>query len=1720
MPPSEDDLGCMLRSYTLNYQSLQEPDMKTVEISADQLSHNVTELKPMDIYQFFLTANSKTAKSAYNATEIVALTKYVPGPVQNTSFSQSSSTQLIITWSAPAEMISNDEPFVNYTVETKLDQLGSCSKIPDEVQKDFIYNEIYKQAIINDVYPAAISVNSTTLTFVWDEVPCNMSNGQVFYKYTLKKLAVNRRKRSLDDDGFINGTTEDSNVTFTNLAPKTSYNFSVSAVNSAGEGPAISIDQATPEMERPLLLDPPTLIEINATFIKLVWNKWTFDYDKGGNSSNEPEYMVVYRLLDEGNWTDALENWQSDTSAVVTNLSANTQYEFAIRTRLNVSEDGDEAVGAKVIGRTAKNTISLELTSNIISPSTVKLSWKAPSVEDIGSEFTGYNLTYQSIKESEMGIKNIELTANQSSCIVNELKQYEIYQFNLSAVTVENSSIYIDSTLVNLANYVTGPVIGAAATQHLKHLNIKWSAPAELSVNEEKFVNYTAAVHLLQLGSCLRIPNNPNSHIAITTTKNQTSIPEIYPASRYEVRIHGNTAGGKGAVVNWTLSTLPAAPSGTVQNLRVTAAVATALTFEWDEVPCHMINGQLLYYKYSLMKSTDKRPKRDAESENEFRNGTILETKIKFDNLSPFTNYIFSISAVNVAGEGPTVGKEYSTSESETVSTNLTIVNATSTSLSFSIRLQNPITALVTDYQLDYSLNQETWESVTFSDDNVTIYNLNPYTNYFVKVRAKTSLGWSDWSVIYKYATDEGLPAEPENLKVKILSPTAIQVTWSNPKIDNGIIINYKIAVTAEVDDNETQSFDNLTYIKYTSENYSTKVEFSDLKPEFQYVVQVSASTSVGYGKNATQSIYLGDTTTIDFRRKPDGIIYISAPPTPTLVNKNSTTLTVTLYAHDKNFLYTPNQYLVAVSTLELTKVLNDTKDLRNYYEANATGEFHWIAADISNSNLSKGQSINFTIGDGQMYGRYYNGPLVEDKIFTVILKSEGKGFVSYWSSPMTTTGAEDGLAGKTSRNKECKIGVVSCVLFMIIVVAVVILFWLSVVVILLIRRRNRRKKLSITHGKANDGHPDNIWPKSSPNVMATAVNDTVLTVFPSSDVPSSTSKTFNKNANFYGPIAVKDLAEYIDQRAVNPKINFQEEFKLATRDKTKPWTVAKKPENQKKNRYGNILPYDMTRVRLEPLQNQPDTDYINASFVDGYDKPKVYIATQGPKENTFQDFWRMVWQENAAVIVMLTALTENKKKKCDQYWPSHSKLYGNILVTLSSTDNLADLIIRHFELKTVEGAEIRDVTLYQYIDWPDNSLPPCITSVLNLRRKVREEMQTRVSRSPIIVLCNGGSGRTGTFIAIDAILNQAYEEERVHVFKYVGIMWSNRSNLIQNADQYRFVYDAVLEALQSGDTRVICSRLPVYYKDITRESTNEPSDLEEQYNILNRLERRPSCYPCPEALNDENTRKNRTSEILPVEHSRVRLQSIYEPVFEDDESRDETDVSKYDPYINAVLCDGFKQKGQFLVTHMPLDETVQDFWRMVVLNRSSVIVMLNDCEFIDENTVPGQYWPNEGCMQYGPYQVEVVQFEELGMVTLRTLRVIDTRKIEDFIPLRVSQVQFLDWTPNKSIPTSTASVMSLINVADVLRNKYGGPLTVHCQNGASRCGVFCAAHIIHDQVDSGEVDVFQTIKRIRRHRPQFITSVEQYKFCYEFAVACLSATENSSKESKLVTLV
>uniref|UniRef100_A0AAY4BJY3 protein-tyrosine-phosphatase n=1 Tax=Denticeps clupeoides TaxID=299321 RepID=A0AAY4BJY3_9TELE len=263
---------------------------------------------------------------------------------------------------------------------------------------------------------------------------------------------------------------------------------------------------------------------------------------------------------------------------------------------------------------------------------------------------------------------------------------------------------------------------------------------------------------------------------------------------------------------------------------------------------------------------------------------------------------------------------------------------------------------------------------------------------------------------------------------------------------------------------------------------------------------------------------------------------------------------------------------------------------------------------------------------------------------------------------------------------------------------------------------------------------------------------------------------------------------------APSDRVGLEEEFKKLTnmRIMKENMRTGNLPANMKKNRVLQIIPYDFNRVILSMRRGQEFTDYINASFIDGYRQKDYFIATQGPLSHTVEDFWRMVWEWKCHSIVMLTELQEREQDKCFQYWPSENSVtYSDYTVeikgdTLSDTFSLRDLVLTHNQEK-----QMRMVRHFHFHGWPEIGIPAEGKGMIDIIASVQKQQQ---HEHPFHTLYYNYTvhWRTGTFIALSNILERVKAEGLLDVFQTVKSLRMQRPHMVQTVEQYDFCYRVV----------------------------------------------------------------------------------------------------------------------------------------------------------------------------------------------------------------------------------------------------------------------------------------------------------------------------------------
>ncbi|XP_009944852.1 PREDICTED: receptor-type tyrosine-protein phosphatase eta-like, partial [Leptosomus discolor] len=281
--------------------------------------------------------------------------------------------------------------------------------------------------------------------------------------------------------------------------------------------------------------------------------------------------------------------------------------------------------------------------------------------------------------------------------------------------------------------------------------------------------------------------------------------------------------------------------------------------------------------------------------------------------------------------------------------------------------------------------------------------------------------------------------------------------------------------------------------------------------------------------------------------------------------------------------------------------------------------------------------------------------------------------------------------------------------------------------------------------------------------------------------------------------IKVENFESYFKKQQADSNCGFAEEYEeLKSAGVHQPKFAAELAENRGKNRYNNVLPYDISRVKLSDQSSATD-DYINANYMPGYNSKKAFIAAQGPLPNTIEDFWRMIWEKNIYSIVMLTKCVEQARTKCEQYWPDkQSKSYGDIIVTMVSEIVLPEWTIRDFTVEKSNTPESHTVRQFHFTSWPDHGVPETTDLLINFRHLVHEYSSQNPIDSPTLVHCSAGVGRTGTFIAIDRLIQQMEMENTVDVYGVVYDLRMHRPLMVQTEDQYVFLNQCVMDIIRS----------------------------------------------------------------------------------------------------------------------------------------------------------------------------------------------------------------------------------------------------------------------------------------------------------------------------------
>ncbi|XP_071232921.1 receptor-type tyrosine-protein phosphatase S-like isoform X4 [Salvelinus alpinus] len=1188
------------------------------------------------------------------------------------------------------------------------------------------------------------------------------------------------------------------------------------------------------------------------------------------------------------------------------------------------------------------------------------------------------------------------------------------------------------------------------------------------------------------------------------------------------------------ATAQVSVKTLPKPPGTPI----VTETTATSVTITWD-------SGNPDPVSYYIIQYRAKTP----DSKYEAVDG-ITTTRYSIGGLYPNTEYEVRVSAFNSIGQGPSSTRvEARTGEQAPASPPRNVQARIISQNTVMVRWEEPeepngqVKGYRVYYTMDPSQPMSLWQIHNVQDSTITtIQSLVPSETYTVRVLAFTSVGDGPFSDSVHVKVLPGVPGQPGKFKVGKVTDTSIQLTWEPSYTKEGIV-NYELLYKPV----KFGSLEKLTFgprASYTVEGLRANTEYSfslaaisnkgigaftnelvqrtsQANVPRNFSVNLATKTSVLLTWEFPDSPYpyhftveynhqkmevdarlrkavipnLQPDTDYDFKiTSPEGnmgrlrhrILAKTSPligiRRPEIDHTRDTETTITIILPSlENRSPVKNVYVVVVPLRrargvirhlknpdemdleELLDISQRQRDSRQQKQVDLRRAY--ITARFTPDTLP----AFFTLGDQLDYGGFENRALEpgQEYVFFILAELNGTTGKMYGASPYTDPviapdsdpqplDAGDGLIWV--------VGPVLAVVFIICIVIAILLY------------KNKRKE-------------------SEPGTKSLLGNAEMMAHHPTDPVEMRRINFQTPGMMSHPPIPITELAEHTELLKANDNLRLSQEYESIDPGQQFTWEHSNLEVNKPKNRYANVIAYDHTRVVLAPIEGSSPgilgSDYINANYIDGYRKQNAYIATQGPLAETFGDFWRMVWEQRAASVVMMTRLEEKSRVKCDQYWPTRgSETYGMTQVTLLDTMELATFCVRTFSLHKSGSSERREVRQFQFTAWPDHGVPEYPTPFLAFLRRVKA--CNPPDAGPVIAHCSAGVGRTGCFIVIDAMLERIRHERTADVYGHVTLMRSQRNYMVQTEDQYGFIHEALLEAVACGNTEVAARSLFSYMQKLGQvENGEHVTGMELEFKRLANTKAHTSRFvsanlPC-------NKFKNRLVNIMPYETTRVCLQPIRGLEGSD--------------YINASYIDGYRQQRGYIATQGPLAETTEDFWRMLWEHNSTIVVMLTKLREMGREKCH-QYWPAERSARYQYFVVDPMAEYNMPQYILREFKVTDAR---DGQSRTVRQFQFTDW-PEQGVPKSGEGFIDFIGQVHKTKEQFGqdGPISVHCSAGVGRTGVFITLSIVLERMRyEGAVDIFQTVKMLRTQRPAMVQTEDEYQFSYQAALEYLGSFDH-----------
>ncbi|XP_034939072.1 tyrosine-protein phosphatase Lar isoform X2 [Chelonus insularis] len=1506
---------------------------------------------------------------------------------------------------------------------------------------------------------SVVDVGETSVTLQWSK-PAHSAENIVSYElYWNDTYSKEKYHRSI---GVV------QNYTLTNLYPNTLYYVWLAARSQRGEGATTTPYEVRTKQYVPGA--PPRNVTgraISPTAIEVSWEPPPTE-----SANGRITYYKLQVVEHDQPDSEARIIKLSDTKFTLDELKRWTIYRIWVLAGTSV---GDGPPSYPISVRTWEDVPGKpqDVNATAINSTAITVRWKPPRVQDQNGVIRGYQINVQEVSDESDDLLNEPICRDVLHDVleinVTDLQPNTKYQIQVAALTRKGDGDRSFPIHIRTPGGVPNkpPVNTKILNKDPIVLELEWTKPSDIG---GELLGYRVKYGL---------KNQPLKEEFISDINQyKFKIEDVERGVHYEFRVAAENQNGIGQenVIFW--ESPEGEPSGPPTNLTYSFQTQDTVCVKWDEPSRQHRNGQIIRYDVEFNKKND-------HSTIEARNTT--KKRAVFTNLEEATEYVFHVRAHTSRGAGPY-------SEKITIVTDRDIgrapmfVKAVATSESSVEVWWEPVPNRdkIIGYKIFYTMTAvedlDEWKQKLIDlTESADLENLERDTAYAIAVAARyknDTLGRLSQKVTVKVKPED----VPINLRASDTSTHSMTLSWSSPIRLNPS--SYNVSFDAVKDFLDSQGITQIQIIPKKTivlEPSVTLAVIDELQPFTTYNVNVTAVPPDGsYNPPAKIKV-----TTQMAAPKP-----MVKPDFYGVVRKEG--IQVILPQASEEYGPIAYYYLIVVPEDKATA----HKHPDEFTEDMITGKNPKVdpknAPYITAKFFQRNIPYSFQLGTGEMYEEFENRKLDPNKRYRIFVRAvvdttkthlyTSSPFSEYLSLDMREVppgdppsrpnpdNPPDGNPEVSVTNSGQEPGMVW------VVGPIIAALMVSVCLVLLFVIRKRRQ------------------PCKAPD-QAAVTRPLMAADISSNHAPSDPVEMRRLNFQTPGmishpPIPITELGNHIERLKANDNLKFSQEYESIEPGQQFTWDHSNMEVNTSKNRYANVIAYDHSRVILQTIDGIPGSDYINANYCDGYRKQNAYVATQGPLQETFADFWRMCWELRTSTIVMMTKLEERTRIKCDQYWPTRgTETYGQMTVTISDIQELATYCIRTFQVCRSGYSERREIKQLQFTAWPDHGVPEHPAPFLQFLRRVKT--LNVPDSGPLVVHCSAGVGRTGCFIVIDSMLERIKHEKMIDIYGHVTCLRAQRNYMVQTEDQYIFIHDALLEAVICGNTEVPARNLHSHIQKLMQPELDNITGMELEFKKLSNIKADSTRFisanlPC-------NKHKNRLVHILPYECTRVCLQP-------------QRSIEGSD-YINASFIDGYRYRCAYIATQGPLNETTDDFWRMLWEHNSTIVVMLTKLKEMGREKCH-QYWPSDRSIRYQCFVVDPIAEYNMPQYILREFKVTDAR---DGASRTVRQFQFIDW-PEQGVPKSGDGFIDFIGQVHKTKEQFGqdGPITVHCSAGVGRTGVFITLSIVLERMQyEGVVDIFQTVRILRTQRPAMVQTEDQYQFCYRASLEYLGSFDH-----------